>query len=75
MIVTHSIEEAVYLGQRIVVLSDRPGTVAAVVANPGMGSPDYRASQAYHARASQLRNILQAMERTPVGQIPEGRPS
>lgn len=40
--ITHGIEEAVYLGQRVVVLTPRPGRVRAVldVDLPGRGEPD-----------------------------------
>jgi ABC-type nitrate/sulfonate/bicarbonate transport system ATPase subunit len=58
VLVTHSIEEAVFLGRRVVVMTPRPGRVAAIVDNPGMGSVGYRASEAYHERCVQLRRIL-----------------
>jgi NitT/TauT family transport system ATP-binding protein len=48
VLVTHSIEEAAFLGKRIVVMSPRPGHVAAVIDNPKMGSLDYRASPEFH---------------------------
>lgn len=44
MLVTHSIEEAVYLGQRIIVFSNRPARVVAEIGNPSMGSPAYRST-------------------------------
>ena len=58
VLVTHSIEEAVFLGRRIVVMTPRPGRVAAVVDNPGMGSDGYRSSEAFFACCTRLRAIL-----------------
>ena len=60
VLVTHSIEEAVFLGRRIVVMTPRPGRVGAIVANPWMGSAGYRASEEYHERCVELRRILAA---------------
>ena len=60
VIVTHSIEEAVFLGRRVVVLSPRPGKVAHVVDNPGMGESGHRASESYYARCAELRGLLRA---------------
>jgi ABC-type nitrate/sulfonate/bicarbonate transport system ATPase subunit len=58
VLVTHSIEEAVFLGRRVVVMTPRPGRVAAIVDNPGMGSVGYRDSEEYHERCVQLRRVL-----------------
>jgi len=58
VLVTHSIEEAVYLGRRIVVLSPRPGRVSAIVDNPEMGSEGFRASPAFYERCARLRELL-----------------
>ncbi len=60
VLVTHSIEEAVFLGRRVVVLSPRPGRVAAIVDNPGMGTAEYRGTQAFLERCVELRRLLAA---------------
>lgn len=57
-LVTHSIEEAVFLGRKILVLTSRPGRIAEVVDNPGMGTLDYRNDPAFHEVCSHLRNLL-----------------
>ena len=58
VLVTHSIEEAVFLGQRVVVLTDRPARVAAVVDNPGAGRSDYRQSETFFHQCRQLRALI-----------------
>jgi NitT/TauT family transport system ATP-binding protein len=58
IIVTHSIEEAVYLGRRIVVLSPRPATVARIVDNSRMGDEGYRDTDEYYAHCAELRALL-----------------
>ncbi|MBQ9044048.1 MAG: ABC transporter ATP-binding protein [Eggerthellaceae bacterium] len=58
MLVTHSIEEAVYLGQRIIVFSARPGTVIADIPNPGMGDADWRDSLAFAEKCLEVRRVL-----------------
>ena len=58
VLVTHSIEEAAFLGQTVVVLTDRPARVAAVVENPGAGRADYRQSETFFHQCRQLRALI-----------------
>jgi NitT/TauT family transport system ATP-binding protein len=58
VLVTHSIEEAVFLGRRIIVLSRRPGRIIANVDNPDAGTADYRQSEIFFHRCRDLRKIL-----------------
>jgi NitT/TauT family transport system ATP-binding protein len=58
VLVTHSIEEAVFLGQEIVVLSQCPGQIKAVVANPLMGAEDFRNDLTFHQKCIEIRAIL-----------------
>jgi ABC-type nitrate/sulfonate/bicarbonate transport system ATPase subunit len=58
VIVTHDVEEAVFLGQRVVVLSERPARILKIVENDQMGSPGWRASEAFYAQVRLLRGVL-----------------
>lgn len=58
VLVTHNIEEAVFLGQQIVVLTAAPGRLKAVLENPEAGTPDYRFSATFHRNCSRLRHLL-----------------
>lgn len=58
VLVTHSIEEAVFLGRRVVVMSPSPGSVRAIVENPDMGEAEYRLDPVFHERCAELRGIL-----------------
>jgi NitT/TauT family transport system ATP-binding protein len=57
--VTHSIPEAVYLSDRVVVLSARPGRVAAVVSVPlGERTDDTREAPEFFAKVTEVREAL-----------------
>ena len=58
VLVTHSIEEAVYLGQHIYVLSARPGRVVDVIENEHMGNTEFRGSEEYYALCNRIRSML-----------------
>ncbi|MCL2529227.1 MAG: ABC transporter ATP-binding protein [Coriobacteriia bacterium] len=59
LIVTHSIDEAVYLGERILVMSPRPGRIVTEIANPLAGSTGYRSTPEYFAKATEVRAALE----------------
>ncbi len=58
VIVTHNIEEAVYLGRRLLLLRQPPHREALIVENPAAGRLDYRGQAAFQARCNQLRELL-----------------
>ena len=58
VLVTHSIEEAVFLGKKIIILSRRPARILKVVDNPGAGSSDFRQSELFFRQCSRLREVL-----------------
>lgn len=58
VLVTHSIEEAVFLGSKILVMSERPGTVLDIIDNPLVGTPGFRQTTEYHQLCSKLRRLL-----------------
>jgi NitT/TauT family transport system ATP-binding protein len=59
VLVTHDIEEAAFLGQRVLVLTDRPARVKDVVENPAMGELNYRESVAFAETIGRLRAALE----------------
>jgi NitT/TauT family transport system ATP-binding protein len=59
VLVTHSIEEAVFLGRKILVLSPRPGRLVTALENPGMGEGSYRFTEAFHSKCSEIRRIVE----------------
>jgi ABC-type nitrate/sulfonate/bicarbonate transport system ATPase subunit len=58
VVVTHIIEEAAYLGQRILVLGRPPNTHARIVENPGAGDVAYRGQPAFWQKCAELRELL-----------------
>ena len=58
LLVTHSIEEAVFLGRKVIVLSLRPGTVVKTVDNPQVGDLDYRTKEEFFEKCREVRQSL-----------------
>lgn len=59
IIVTHSVEEAVFLGRFILVLGTRPGRVRAMIDNPQLGMDNFRSSDACFHQIREVRQVLE----------------
>lgn len=59
ILVTHDIEEAAFLGQRVAVLTERPARIKTIVSNTGVGPLDYRESGAFRETVGRLRDALE----------------
>lgn len=57
--VTHSIEEAVFIGKVIAVMSRSPGRITTILENPLSGLDDLRFSDVYYRYCVNLRKIVQ----------------
>lgn len=58
ILVTHHVEEAVYLGRKIVILSAAPGTVSKVIDNPLFGMDDIRNQKVFFELCIELRKMI-----------------
>ncbi|MCM0754243.1 ABC transporter ATP-binding protein [Desulfovibrio aminophilus] len=61
VLVTHSLEEAAFLGRRILVLAGRPAGVAASFDNPGFGDARYRERDGYFELVRDLRRSVEEL--------------
>ncbi len=58
ILVTHYVEEALYLGQKIVILSAHPGQVSQVLDNPLFGEADIRQKPEFFQMGLELRKRI-----------------
>lgn len=59
VIVTHAIEEAAILGQKIMVLNQPPNRKPIIIENPEAGDPLYRLQATFYDRCRDLRHYLE----------------
>ena len=57
--VTHSIEEAAFLGREVLVMTPRPGLIAKSLSNPLAGTPDYRKREEFYRFCLETRLALE----------------
>lgn len=62
VLVTHNIEEAVYLARRILVLSLPPIAEARVIDNPDGGRLGYRREPSYYAKCDEVRGEIERVQ-------------
>ena len=58
IIVTHSIDEAIVLGKKIVVLSNAPATIVDIIDNTAFGLDNIRTTSQYAKVNSHIRNLI-----------------
>ena len=56
--ITHSIEEAMYIGKKIVILSKSPGHIVRILENPLFALPDIRLKKQYYEMQVNLRKLI-----------------
>ena len=59
IMVTHSIEEAVFLGEKIVILSEGPGKIIKIVNNKASGDKSFRNSPDFYNKCSLIRSLIE----------------
>lgn len=58
VLVTHSIEEAIYMGKKILILSHSPGRIVEVIDNPLFNKEDLRHQAEYMELSTHIRNTI-----------------
>jgi ABC-type nitrate/sulfonate/bicarbonate transport system ATPase subunit len=56
--VTHSIEEAIYMGKKIIIMSHCPGTIVEIIDNPLFNTENLRENEDYLKLSANLRSII-----------------
>lgn len=58
VLVTHYVEEAIYLGQKIVILSPNPGKIGRIIENPLFGGQSIRQRPEFFELGLSIRNLI-----------------
>jgi len=58
LFVTHSIEEAIYVGKKIVIMSHCPGTIVEIIDNPLFNTAGLRQNEKFLEMSSRIRSII-----------------
>jgi len=56
--VTHSIEEAIYIGKKIIIMSHCPGNIVEIIDNPLFNTEDLRQNEEFLKLSAHIRNII-----------------
>ena len=56
--VTHSIEEAIYMGRKIVIMSQSPGVIVEIIDNPLFNTENLRENEEFFKLSSYIRSII-----------------
>lgn len=59
VLVTHSVETAAFIGEKILLLGNPPITTLQIIQNPSSGKDNYRDSTEYHVLCQSLRSQLE----------------
>ena len=58
ILVTHNIEEAIYMGKKIAILSHCPGTIVKIIDNPLFNTENLRQNEDYLKLSESIRSII-----------------
>lgn len=56
--VTHSIDEALYMGKKIIIMSNTPGKIIEIIDNPMFNNKDYREHEEFTRLFSHIKNLI-----------------
>ncbi|HAX74137.1 MAG TPA: nitrate/sulfonate/bicarbonate ABC transporter ATP-binding protein [Firmicutes bacterium] len=56
--VTHNIDEAIYMGKKIIMLSKNPGVIVEIIDNPLFNVPNMRETEAYGKLCTHIRHVI-----------------